>query len=120
MKAGRDREGENYDVDGGQVIAGVVGDTGGEHDDGDSDYLDGGVRLAEPRRTEASKSGHDIDGGGSHHNEDVAADDCNSYPERDGQVAGHRLRKYAAHRQDDERRDHHQLIGDGIQHGSQL
>ena len=47
MGAGKDGEGENGGVDGWEVVAGAVGDAGGEDDGGDGEDLDGRVDFSQ-------------------------------------------------------------------------
>ena len=47
MGAGENREGENGRVNRWEIVAGGVGETGGEHDCRDCQDLDGGIDFAE-------------------------------------------------------------------------
>ena len=120
MKARKNGKHENSGVDSWQVIAGVVGDAGGKHDGGNSHDLNGGVDLTQPGGPEAAEAGHDIYRCRTHDNKYVPADDGHCDPERHRQVAGYGWRENAAHRKNDEGGDHHQLVGDWIEHRAQL
>ncbi len=120
METGADGKGKHDGVYGGQVVAGVIGDAGGEHDHSDRDDLDGRVDLAQPGGPEPSEAGHDVNGGGPYNDKYIPADNRNGYPERYRQVAGNGLGKNTAHRQDDEGGNHHQLVGYGIEDRAQL
>ena len=84
--AGEDGEGENDGVSGGEIVAGTVGKAGCEHYQDDGEDLDCSVDFSQHRRSKTTKAGDDVDGCGTHQNEDVAADDGDCYPERDRKV----------------------------------
>jgi hypothetical protein len=120
MGAREDGEREDSGVNGRKVITGAVRDAGGENDQADGEDLYGGVDFAQQRGTEAAEAGDDVDGGRADEDEHVAADNCHCHPKRYRQMRRQRLWKNGPHRQNDKRRDQHQLIRDRVQNSAEL
>src|SRR6266550_3226603 len=97
MDPGKYCQAEYCRIDRRKVVAGMVRNTGREHDGGDTSNLDSSVELAQPGGTEASEAGHHVDGCRADNNEHVPAYHGDGYPERNRQVTRQRLGKNTPH-----------------------
>jgi len=120
MGAGEDGEGENGSVNRWEIVASAIRDAGGEDNGGDREDLDGRIDFPQHRGSKTAKARDNVDGGGTHEDEDIAADDGDSYPERNRKMRRQRLWKNRPHRQDDKRSHEHQFIGYRVEDRSEL
>ena len=120
VESRQDGEEEDRRIDRGKVISRVIRHAGGKHDDSNGDYLDCGVEFPQKRRPKPTKPGHDIYGRRSHDYENVPADYGYCDPEGNRQMARQRLRKDAAHGEDNKGRHHHEFVGDWVEDGAEL